>query len=727
MTLDMEDPTAIGGNGGAPSKPVNDERVESGVESTVPGGLKIIELRKACDRGWKIFPTWWLNEFGVCACKNGAACDRPGKHPRIKWQNPDPGRSGATNEWRQIEEWHKQWPDANWATPLHDLFVMDVDAKYGGLDTFNDYEENAPEYFGITLTQETGSGGRQLFYRQPPESDVRAVAQGKLPRMPGIEVRGIGNYCLIPPSVGRKGPYRWLNQREPVEATPHLLRVIRSARPAVNTVDGVTTVERFNMSRALTPGAVPPGEQDQTLFDAAASLWAQGNNDQTALAVLTQVVNAFTNQDPANPWTAEHAQLKWEHVKRQYPRGRSTTLTDEQEAIRQSLINQREQGAIVNEIEQKDIRNTPEYKKSHYDRLIWHIADRDARRDADSLVVDEPSDISDDLLAERRLSGASVLDEPETIPAVWGKGDAVLWSRGEGLMIASHQGCGKTTIAQQVALRRAGILGGDFLGLPVEDDGRRVAYLALDRPSQAMRSMRRMVTTDHRELLSERLVIWRGPLPINPVNKSAALADFIQEVCENCGTVVIDSVKDLAAGISKDEVGAALNIAWQEVIARGIELLILHHERKAGGGSDRHHKLDDVYGSTWLTSGLGSVIALDGEPGAVLQEIRHLKQPAGPVELTIKHNHPVGITSLYDGETTVEDILRQATPGGLTVRQLAEVIGQAERTAERRLKQLVKDGLAMVVPSQPGSGGKTPAIYHIREQPVADVNGFGHR
>ncbi len=33
-------------------------------------------------------------------------------------------------------------------------------------------------------------------------------------------------------------------------------------------------------------------------------------------------------------------------------------------------------------------------------------------------------------------------------------------------------------------------------------------------------------------------------------------------------------------------------------------------------------------GSTWLTSGLGSVIVLDGEPGDPTVELRHLKQPA---------------------------------------------------------------------------------------------------
>ena len=55
-----------------------------------------------------------------------------------------------------------------------------------------------------------------------------------------------------------------------------------------------------------------------------------------------------------------------------------------------------------------------------------------------------------------------------------------------------------------------------------------------------------------------------------------------------------------------------------KLTAKEIDALIhscTFHERKAGQDSKRHHALDDVYGSTWLTSGLGSVIAINGDPG----------------------------------------------------------------------------------------------------------------
>jgi hypothetical protein len=64
-----------------------------------------------------------------------------------------------------------------------------------------------------------------------------------------------------------------------------------------------------------------------------------------------------------------------------------------------------------------------------------------------------------------------------------------------------------------------------------------------------------------------------------------------------------------------------------------------------------------VYGSTWLTSGLGSVIVLDGKPGDPTVELRHLKQPAEPVgPLTLRHDHTAGVTVLFDNRPDLLDL-----------------------------------------------------------------------
>ena len=77
------------------------------------------------------------------------------------------------------------------------------------------------------------------------------------------------------------------------------------------------------------------------------------------------------------------------------------------------------------------------------------------------------------------------------------------------------------------------------------------------------------------------------------------------------GTVVVDSLKDAAIGLTDDVVGAGWNRARQAAIVAGVQLVELHHSRKlAQGATAGQPSIDDVYGSTWLTSGTGSVILL---------------------------------------------------------------------------------------------------------------------
>jgi hypothetical protein len=83
--------------------------------------------------------------------------------------------------------------------------------------------------------------------------------------------------------------------------------------------------------------------------------------------------------------------------------------------------------------------------------------------------LETPHDQEAGMLADRdRLrTGAALFELPDRTPAVWGKGNKVLWAQGEGLMIAAPQGVGKTTIAQQLVLHGLGVRSGELFDLPV--------------------------------------------------------------------------------------------------------------------------------------------------------------------------------------------------------------------------------------------------------------------
>lgn len=317
----------------------------------------------------------------------------------------------------------------------------------------------------------------------------------------------------------------------------------------------------------------------------------------------------------------------------------------------------------------------------------------------------------------RMVDGATfVFAEPAELPAIWGSSDAPLWAEGEGLMLVGPDGVGKTTIAQQLLLARIG-LRGNCLGLTAKPAERRVLYIAADRPRQAARSLARMVTAAEKSELADRLLVWRGPLPFDLTASPRQLAEFANGL--DIGTVFIDSLKDVALDLSKDEVGSRVNLALQELIARGIDTCVLHHQRKEGSDGKKPKRLADVYGSRWLTAGMGSVALIWGEPGDPVVDLTHLKQPADEVgPLRIVHEHTHGRSTVQEGPD-LEQILAAAN-AGLTVadaaRQLFELdLGkptpsQTEK-ARRRLEKLVEHGRATRDPDPDGT-----ARYHHREE-----------
>lgn len=298
----------------------------------------------------------------------------------------------------------------------------------------------------------------------------------------------------------------------------------------------------------------------------------------------------------------------------------------------------------------------------------------------------------------RLVDGATFTEGVSSEPEPWwGDAGRVLAARGEPLEIVGPQGVGKTTIAEQLALARLG-LRDSALGLPVLADERRVLYLAMDRPRQAARSLARMIDSDDRRVLREKLLVHQGPPPFSVVKEPEALAEMT--LAAGAGMLVLDSLKDLAPGLSKDEVGAAVNIALQHVIAAGSELTGLHHQRKATADNRKPQTLDDVYGSTWITSGAGSVVLLWGNPGDAYLELRHLKQPGeefGPA--TVYHDHASGTSSIVDA-ISAEEVLASSLAGTTAHAAAGMLYATGEPTrqqierARRQLERLVDAGKA---------------------------------
>jgi len=309
------------------------------------------------------------------------------------------------------------------------------------------------------------------------------------------------------------------------------------------------------------------------------------------------------------------------------------------------------------------------------------------------------------LIRDRLLTATQFLDDwGADCQPVWGDGASVAWAAGEALTIVGAQGTGKTTLAGQLVHARLG-LSPTVLGMPVVPGQRNVLYLAMDRPRQTARALRRTF----RDQRPDRLVVWPGP-PLEDIAKHPETLRLLADEAD-ADTVILDSVKDAAIGLSDDEVGAGYNRARQMLTTSGVELTELHHlvKRTASGGPPK--ELADVYGSVWITAGSGSVILLDGKAGDPVVGWRHLKQPAeeiGPFQ--VLHDHIRGVSEVLGAVDLVECARRQ---GGITAHIAAVLLGSLDpnrsdlEKARRRLERLAESGQLTRSDSRP----PTPTTY----------------
>lgn len=325
-----------------------------------------------------------------------------------------------------------------------------------------------------------------------------------------------------------------------------------------------------------------------------------------------------------------------------------------------------------------------------------------------------------DLSSYLQPAGTFLLSMPEKPEPVWGQGDTVLWAQGESLMIAGGPGLGKTTLAGQLVRARIGFQR-SVLDMPVME-GERVLYLMGDRPQQIARRLMQQFTEEELRVLDERMELGVGP----PPKDMARNPDLLMELCAaaRADTVVVDSLKDAAIGLTDDEVGAGWNRARQLCVAAGVQVLELHHLVKRGANGKDPETLADVYGSAWLTAGVGSCLVLLGDAGSPLVKVRHLKpvaEPFGPAELA--HDHARGTTTVHHRVDLLELVaITRVQTSRTAACQLFDTDkpkpAELER-ARRKLEQLVRAG--KLVKRQNGTTGET--TYHpLTERTLAELH-----
>jgi putative DNA primase/helicase len=168
-------------------------------------------------RGLRVVPMHPVRD-GRCACAEGKACARPGKHPSTPH-----GVKDATTDRGQIKSW---WAarDANIGIATGSesgILVLDIDPRNGGAESLKRLEKELGP-LPDTITAITGGGGRHLIFKHP-SFPVRKDTTGKL-LGPGVDILSDGCIMVAPPSRHASGRrYRWEEGKAPKDIEPATL------------------------------------------------------------------------------------------------------------------------------------------------------------------------------------------------------------------------------------------------------------------------------------------------------------------------------------------------------------------------------------------------------------------------------------------------------------------------------------------------------------------------
>jgi putative DNA primase/helicase len=208
-----------------------------GTQMTTPHEERLQKASKwYAEQGWHLLPCYGINDGGRCTC-NGTHTEPKdaGKHAAIgNWNER------ATTEELIIHNWWQNNPENNIAVVCQksEMFVIDIDPRSGGLESFDKFMELLGFELPVTCEQYTGSyntssgpvRGRHIFLKCSPSEKLVMNLNGS--NLPGIDIKHNG-YVLLTPSRHFSGTnYEWVEGRAPWEvavadAPDELLAVLR--------------------------------------------------------------------------------------------------------------------------------------------------------------------------------------------------------------------------------------------------------------------------------------------------------------------------------------------------------------------------------------------------------------------------------------------------------------------------------------------------------------------
>jgi len=152
------------------------------------------EALKLAAVGFEVFPLHRIASRTppTCGCFDATTCGSVGKHPNVNaWP------AVKTSDPKQVRALWFDFPLSGIAVATgrgSNLWVFDVDAKNGGLETLAELERKHGA-LPPTVVANTGGGGKHFYFTYPgPEYRNTAHKMGQ-----GLDSRGDGGFVVAPP------------------------------------------------------------------------------------------------------------------------------------------------------------------------------------------------------------------------------------------------------------------------------------------------------------------------------------------------------------------------------------------------------------------------------------------------------------------------------------------------------------------------------------------------
>lgn len=197
-----------------------------------------------------VLPLCWPVD-GTCGCGRNHEGRAIGKVPLLT-----NGLTDATIEEARVRDYWTRWPSANIGVSIPPgYFVLDVDIEHNGYENLGKLQDSIGE-LPKTLQITTGTGGAHLWYKT--RTEIRNTA--RLAGYEGLDIRGVGGYVVVPPSVHRNGSFYEKSKTwpGPITIAPGALIELctRKISQSISTGDGLITEGARNDTLTRIAGAM---------------------------------------------------------------------------------------------------------------------------------------------------------------------------------------------------------------------------------------------------------------------------------------------------------------------------------------------------------------------------------------------------------------------------------------------------------------------------------------